>query len=149
MRQFIFVFLNVARNQGEAKLIKEVKMRKQMRPDLQSIVFWEELRLKILGRDSGFDVCAYWCTEALKELKAYPGHRFKRAEAAVGYKSGVNNPGGISTHRFLVRPYSEGIFVADGTADQLVQACGLGYYGFIDDAPRVLKRVYQRYEIGK
>lgn len=137
------MFLNVARNDGEAKLIKEMKMPKRMKPDLQSRIFWEELRLKILGRDSGFDVCAYWCTETLKELKAYSGHRFKRAEAGVRYKVGRNNPFGISTHRFLVRQYPEGIFVADGTADQLVQTLELGYYGLINDAPRILKRVYQ------
>ena len=114
-----------------------------MEPDLESRIFWEEIRLKVMGRDSGFDACAYWCTEALKRLEAYPGHRFKRAEAPVPYKAGKNNPFGISTHRFLVRRYPEGIFVADGTADQLVRTSELGYYGLVDDAPRILKVVYR------
>ncbi len=51
---------------------------------------------------------------------------------------------GIWQHVWLEAQTKDGLYIADGTADQLDSNYSKGFYGFVDDAPEKLRMVYTR-----
>ncbi len=113
-------------------------------PDFRNPQFWITLRKRTsLDGRVGFEECSLWCDEALNILRDYRVHGFRKIENSVSLRVIAKYGLVIDAHRFLVRNYAEGIFIADGTAGQVDKNYPLGFYNWRDCASERLSLFYK------
>ena len=113
-----------------------------MKPNFRERQFWLALRrdTSVYGR-VGVEECASWCEDALNLLTRYD-HGFQEVNGILGTTAREKLNLFVNSHWFLYRKYKEGIFIADGTAGQIVKTYPRGYYGYAEDAPLALSIFY-------
>ncbi len=119
--------------------------RKMPPPNFRDEQCWIELRKRTFLDDRlGVEECYYWCQETHKILLEYSrNHHFRMIEGAVSSKVQEKYDLFVNSHRVLAKRYKEGIFIADGTAGQILEQYALGYYGYAHAAPKPLGLFYE------
>ncbi len=105
--------------------------------------FWTELRRRTtLDGRIGIEECSVWCEQALELLTNYQIRGFKKVEGFVSTKMVGKYGLFVNTHRALAQRSPEGIFIADGTAGQIDKRYPQGFYGYVSEAPELLRLFY-------
>jgi hypothetical protein len=108
--------------------------------------FWYELHqaYPILNELKEIRDCYSWSGKAMEVL------RRERLEGIFQYLSiqqmeedgWLHETTGVWAHIALVRPEGDTFFIADGTAGQFDQDYANGFYGYLDQAPELLQKIY-------